>query len=186
MYNCIPNQFVQSVITSPPYFGHRKYSGVDACPNEIGREKTLQEYVNNLISCFELIKPKLKDSGLLWLNLGDTYRNKELLGVPWRVAVALQDNGWILRSDIIWRKPNAMPSSVKDRPTTDHEYIFLFSKTSKYYYDANSIREPHVTFTEKSRIRKRRLRESSKKRRILLKKEGNMLCLRSYIMFMSH
>ncbi len=146
----IPKQFVQSIITSPPYFGHRKYSEIDG---EIGREKTLNNYVNNLVCCFELIKPILKDSGLLWLNLGDTYRNKELLGVPWRVAFALQDNGWILRSDIVWKKTNAMPSSVKDRPTIEHEYIFLFSKTSKYYYDADSIREPHVTFTEKSRMK---------------------------------
>ena len=149
----IPDKIIQSVITSPPYFGHRKYSGEDACKNEIGREKKLDEYISNLVSCFEFIKPKLKDTGLLWLNLGDTYRKKQLLGVPWRVALALQDNGWILRSDIIWKKPNAMPSSVKDRPTTDHEYIFLFSKTAEYYYDADSIREPHVTFTEKSKMK---------------------------------
>lgn len=149
----IPDQFVQSIITSPPYFGQRKYSGEDGCLKEIGRETTLQEYVKNLVDCFKLIKPKLKDSGLLWLNLGDTYRNKELLGVPWRVAFALQDNGWILRSDIIWKKPNAMPSSVKDRPTKDHEYVFLFSKTSEYYYDADSIREPHITFTNQSKMR---------------------------------
>ena len=95
-------------------------------------------------------KPKLKNSGVLW---GDTYRNKELLGVPWRVAFALKDSGWILRSDVIWKKPNAMPSSVKDRPATDHEYIFLFSKSRNYYYDADAIREPHVTFTEKSKMR---------------------------------
>ena len=149
----IPNQMIQSIITSPPYFGHRKYSGEDACQNEIGREKNLEEYISNLVSCFEFIKPKLKDTGLLWLNLGDTYRKKQLLGVPWRVAIALQDNGWILRSDIIWKKPNAMPSSVKDRPTTDHEYIFLFSKTAEYYYDADAIREPHITFTEKSKMK---------------------------------
>ena len=149
----IPNQMVQSIITSPPYFGHRKYSGEDACQNEIGREKNLEEYISNLVLCFEIIKLKLKDTGLLWLNLGDTYRKKQLLGVPWRVAIALQDNGWILRSDIIWKKPNAMPSSVKDRPTTDHEYIFLFSKTAEYYYDADAIREPHITFTEKSKMK---------------------------------
>ncbi|MDJ0660009.1 MAG: site-specific DNA-methyltransferase [Crocosphaera sp.] len=149
----IPNNLVQSIITSPPYFGHRKYSGEDKCDNEIGRERMLKEYINNLVCCFELLKPKLKDSGLLWLNLGDTYRKKELLGVPWRVAFALQDKGWILRSDIIWKKPNAMPSSVKDRPTKDHEYIFLFSKTSEYYYDADSIREPHITFTNQSKMK---------------------------------
>ena len=149
----IPDDFVQSIITSPPYFGHRKYSGDDVCNNEIGTEKSLEEYIDNLVSCFEAIKPKLKNSGLLWLNLGDTYRNKELLGVPWRVAFALKDSGWILRSDVIWKKPNAMPSSVKDRPATDHEYIFLFSKSKNYYYDADAIREPHVTFTEKSKMR---------------------------------
>lgn len=153
IYSLIPNNFVQSIITSPPYFGQRKYSGDNLNQNEIGREKTLNDYVNNLLNCFNLIKPKLKDSGLLWLNIGDTYRNKELLGVPWRVAFALQDSGWILRSDIIWKKPNAMPSSVKDRPTTEHEYIFLFSKTTNYYYNANAIREPHVTFSEKSKMK---------------------------------
>jgi DNA modification methylase len=149
----IPNNCIQSIITSPPYFGHRKYSGDDSDINEIGREKNLNEYVNNLTFCFELMKPKLKDTGVLWINLGDTYRQKELLGVPWRVAFALKDKGWRLRSDIIWKKPNAMPSSVKDRPTTDHEYIFLFSKTSDYYYDADSIREPHVTFSAESKMR---------------------------------
>lgn len=148
----IPDCFAQSIITSPPYFGHRKYSENDSSKNEVGREKTLDEYVNNLVACFEAIKPKLKDSGLLWMNLGDTYRNKTLLGVPWRVAFAFQDSGWILRSDIIWKKPNAMPSSVKDRPTTDHEYIFLFSKTANYFYDADAIREPHVTFSENSKM----------------------------------
>ncbi|MHC4474235.1 MAG: DNA-methyltransferase [Planctomycetota bacterium] len=151
--SAVPDCFVQAIITSPPYFGHREYSGNGGSKNEIGREKTLDEYVNNLVACFEAIRPKLKDSGLLWLNLGDAYRNKTLLGVPWRVAFALQDSGWILRSDIIWKKPNAMPSSVKDRPTTDHEYIFLFSKTVNYFYDADAIREPHVTFSENSKMR---------------------------------
>jgi len=89
----------------------------------------------------------------LWLNLGDTYKNKMLMGMPWRVALALQDNGWILRSDIIWHKPNAMPSSIKDRPTTDHEYIFMFSKNNEYYYDADAIREPHKTFSEDSKMK---------------------------------
>lgn len=149
----MPDSSIQSIITSPPYFGHRKYSGEDASDLEIGREAKLDAYIKNLVACFEAIKPKLRDDGTLWLNLGDTYRKKELLGVPWRVAFALKDHGWILRSDIIWKKPNAMPSSVKSRPTTDHEYIFLFSKTEDYYYDADSIREPHVTFTENSKMR---------------------------------
>lgn len=153
LYKGIPNNFIQTIITSPPYFGHRKYTGEDSCDQEIGREKNLEDYIINVVRCFELIKPKLKSNGLLWLNLGDTYRNKELQGVPWRVAFALKDNGWILRSDIIWKKPNAMPSSVKNRPTTDHEYIFLFSKSNDYYYDADSIREPHITFSEKSKMK---------------------------------
>ncbi len=144
---------IQTIITSPPYFGHRKYSGEDASNLEIGREANLNNYIENLTACLDAVKPKLKDNGTLWLNLGDTYRNKELLGVPWRVAFALKDRGWILRSDIIWKKPNAMPSSVKSRPTTDHEYVFLFSKNGDYYYDADPIREPHVTFTEESKMR---------------------------------
>ena len=76
-----------------------------------------------------------------------------MLGMPWRVALALVDDGWTLRSDVIWHKPNAMPHSAKTRPTTDHEYVFLFSKSKKYYYDADAIREPHVTFSEKSKMR---------------------------------
>ncbi|MDJ1179349.1 site-specific DNA-methyltransferase [Roseofilum sp. BLCC_M91] len=149
----IPNNILQAVITSPPYFGHRKYSDSLDNKHEIGRENSVELYIENLVSCFKLIQPKLREDGLLWLNLGDTYRNKELQGIPWRMAFALKDTGWILRSDIIWKKPNAMPSSVKNRPTTDHEYIFLFAKSSNYYYNADAIREPHVTFTEKSKMK---------------------------------
>ncbi len=149
----IPDNYVQAIITSPPYFGHRRYAGDDTSQNEIGREKSVEQYIENLTSCFDAVKPKLSETGLLWLNLGDTYRHKELLGVPWRVAFALKDRGWILRSDIIWKKPNAMPSSVKTRPTTEHEYIFLFSKSANYYYNADAIREPHVTFSEKSKMK---------------------------------
>ncbi|KRH98109.1 site-specific DNA-methyltransferase [Cylindrospermopsis sp. CR12] len=149
----IPDNYIQAIVTSLPYFGHRNYSGNEASVREIGREGNLLNYVKNVIDCFEALKPKLRNDGLLWLNIGDTYRNKELQGVPWRVAFALKDTGWILRSDIIWKKPNAMPSSVKNRPTTDHEYVFLFSKSADYYYDADSIREPHVTFSENSKMR---------------------------------
>jgi site-specific DNA-methyltransferase (adenine-specific) len=95
----------------------------------------------------------LKNTGSLWLVLGDKYVDHQLLGLPWRVALALQDSGWILRSDVIWHKPNAMPSSVRTRPTTDHEYIFFFSKSRDYFYDADAIREPHVTFTDKSKMK---------------------------------
>ncbi len=85
--------------------------------------------------------------------LGDKYDRARQLGMPWRVALALVDDGWILRSDIIWHKPNAMPSAVKTRPTTDHEYVFLLTKSTEYYYDADAIREPHVTFSPASRMR---------------------------------
>jgi site-specific DNA-methyltransferase (adenine-specific) len=148
----LPDDFFQAIVTSPPYFGHRDYSK-GSNPKEIGRESEPGEYVENLVRIFRDLRPKLKSDGLFWLNLGDTYRDKLLLGIPWRVALALQDDGWILRSDVIWYKPNAMPSSVKDRPTTDHEYLFMFAKTPDYYYDADAIREPHVTFTEKSKMR---------------------------------
>jgi site-specific DNA-methyltransferase (adenine-specific) len=148
----LPHDFFQAIVTSPPYFGHRTYSeGEDV--REIGQEQDPHVYIANLVAVFRQLRNTLKPDGLLWLNLGDTYRGKSLLGIPWRVALSLQDDGWILRSDIIWHKPNAMPSSIKDRPTTDHEYIFLFARDQDYYYDADAIREPHVTFTEKSRMK---------------------------------
>ncbi len=148
----LPLDFFQAIVTSPPYFGHRKYAEHELC-YEIGQEDDPVTYVTTLVTVFRLLRPKLKPDGLLWVNLGDTYRDKSLLGIPWRVALALQDDGWLLRSDIIWYKPNAMPSSIKDRPTIDHEYIFLLARNPNYYYDADSIREPHRTFTEESRMR---------------------------------
>ena len=86
--------------------------------------------------------------------IGDKYLKGELLGMPWRVCLALKEVGWVLRSDCIWHKPNAMPSSVKTRPTVDHEYIFFFSHSKKdYFYDADAVREPHVTFSESSKMK---------------------------------
>lgn len=148
----LPDNFFQAVITSPPYFNLRNYSN-GLHDEEIGKEENFQDYIRNLVLIFRTIRKKLKSDGLLWLNLGDTYKNKMLMGVPWRVALALQDDGWLLRSDIIWHKPNAMPSSIKDRPTTDHEYVFMFSKSSDYYYDCDAIREPHKTFSENSKMK---------------------------------
>ena len=147
-----PDLHFQAIITSPPYFGHRKYSEKSSS-DEVGRESNPEQYIENIKQIFNGLRPKLKDDGLLWLNLGDTYREKTLLGIPWRIALALQSDGWILRSDIIWRKTNAMPSSIKDRPTTDHEYVFMFSKTPEYHYYAAAIREPHVTFSDKSKMK---------------------------------
>jgi DNA modification methylase len=145
----LPNSLVQTVITSPPYYGQRDY-----CTEEqIGIEENPDKYINRLLEIFDEIKRVLKEDGTLWLNLGDKYIDGNLAGLPWKLALALKERGWILRSDIIWYKPNAMPSSVKNRPTTDHEYMFLFAKSSKYYYDADAIREPHVTFSENSKMR---------------------------------
>lgn len=141
---------IQTAITSPPYFKLRKYSNLS---NEIGQESTIDEYIANLISVFKVLKKKLRDDGILFLNLGDTYIKSQLSGIPWRVAFALMSDGWILRSDIIWHKPNAMPSSVKNRPTTDHEYIFMFTKDKQYKYYQDQIREPHITFSEKSKMK---------------------------------
>src|SRR5699024_6590524 len=136
------------------YLGLRKYATeTSEIKREIGRERNVEQYTNDLVDVFEKLKPILKSDGTVWVNLGDSYIDSHLQGVPWRFAIKMQDSGWILRSDIIWHKPNAMPSSVKNRPTTDHEYIFLFSKNKKYYYNADAIREEHVTFTEKSKMK---------------------------------
>ena len=145
----IAAQSVDTIVTSPPYFQQRNYD--DA--RQLGMEKSPEAYVAALVEVFDECARVLRDDGTLWLNLGDKYRSGRLLGMPWRVAFALMDAGWHLRSDIIWHKPNAMPHSVKTRPTPDHEYIFLFSKGNDYFYDVDAVREPHVTFTEKSKMR---------------------------------
>ena len=145
----LASNLADTIVTSPPYFQQRNYKD----PRQLGMEKSPAAYIQALVDVFDECGRVLKDNGTLWLNIGDKYQRGQLLGMPWRVAFALVDAGWHLRSDIIWHKPNAMPHSVKTRPTTDHEYIFLFSKSHDYYYDADAIREPHVTFTEKSRMR---------------------------------
>ena len=146
-------QSIQCVVTSPPYYNLRDY-GVNM---QIGQEATYQEYIDNLVSVFREVRRVLKDDGTVWLNLGDSYagsgqggnldknkklksmtplkqtplaglKKKDLIGIPWRVAFALQQEGWYLRQDIIWYKPNVMPESVKDRCVKSHEYIFLLSK----------------------------------------------------------
>jgi len=150
----IPDESIQVIVTSPPYYKLRNYAQNEAEQElEIGQEPNVETYISDIKDVFHKLKPKLKKNGLLWLNLGDTYINKEQQGIPWRVALALIQDGWILRSDVIWHKPNAMPSSVKNRPTTDHEYMFMFAKSKDYYYDADAIREPHVTFSDKSKMK---------------------------------
>ena len=222
----VPDQSVQCVVTSPPYWGLRDYGtakwegGDENCdhlqpqgkprnerPNktncgigkggnyfeaqelkqyfkeckkcgakridqQLGLEETPEKYVENMVEVFSEVKRVLKDDGTVWLNLGDSYfgssgqggktekqltnqgsyhshqrkskflKSKDLVGIPWRVAFALQSDGWYLRQDIIWHKPNPMPESVRDRCTKSHEYIFLLSKSAKYFYDNDAIREP--------------------------------------------
>lgn len=130
---------VQCVVTSPPYWDLRDY-GSDG---QLGLEATPEGYIDNLVDVFREVKRVLSNDGTLWLNLGDGYLQKKLVGMPWRVALALQADGWWLRNDIIWSKPNPMPEPVKDRLTKSHEYIFLLTKSKTYYYDHESIKEPY-------------------------------------------
>ena len=111
--------------------------------NQLGLEETPEEFIENLVKVFREVKRVLRDDGTVWLNLGDSYLpNKQLGCIPFKVAISLQDDGWYLRQDIIWHKPNPMPESVRDRCTKSHEYIFLLSKSKKYYYDNEAIKEP--------------------------------------------
>ena len=185
----LPDGSVHTCVTSPPYWGLRDYGHDD----QIGAEKTPEEFVENMVDVFREVRRVLRDDGTVWLNLGDSYasngcyinawlekehnkdkrhlhtnnheryedrkafrggsyniKGKDLIGIPWRVAFALQADGWYLRQDIIWHKPNPMPESVIDRCTKAHEYIFLLSKSQKYYYDHLAIREDGPTYVRKA------------------------------------
>ncbi len=145
----IPKNTVQSIITSPPYWGLRNYH-VDG---QLGQERTPEEYVDNLVRVFREAEKVLRDDGTLWLVLGDCYartkgvaiKPKDMVGIPWMVAFALRADGWWLRQEVAWEKPNAMRESVKDRPTTVHEHVFLLSKNARYYYDKEAIMESAVS-----------------------------------------
>lgn len=129
----------QTCVTSPPYFGLRDYGHA----GQIGLEETPEQYIATIVEVFRCVRDVLADDGTLWLNLGDSYgKGKQLLGIPWRIAFALQSDGWVLRQDIIWSKPNPMPESVTDRCTKAHEYIFLLSKSDRYFYDHEAVKEP--------------------------------------------
>jgi DNA modification methylase len=144
----LPAASVQACVTSPPYWGLRDYGTV----GQLGLESTPDAYVAALVAVFREVRRVLKDDGTLWLNLGDSYgvgkqgRDDEgpadIARRAWMVAFALRADGWYLRSDIIWSKPNPMPESVTDRPTKAHEYLFLLAKSQRYYYDAAAIEEP--------------------------------------------
>lgn len=163
----LPAESVHCCVTSPPYWGLRDYGTAE----QLGLEATPAEYVARLVAVFREVRRVLRPDGTFWLNLGDSYAGagrdggtaskehgrraermlgggvrKQLVGIPWRVAFALQDDGWVLRQDIVWHKPNPMPSSVRDRCTTAHEYVFLLTKNPAYWYDAEAIKEPAVPY----------------------------------------
>jgi DNA modification methylase len=164
----MPDGVFQTCVTSPPYWSLRNYR----IPGQIGLELSLDKYLNSLVEIFDQVRRVLRDDGTLWLNIGDSYTSggrtwrapdkknpiramdvrpptpeglkpKDLIGVPWKMAFALQAAGWYLRADIIWDKPNCQPESVKDRPTRCHEYLFLFSKNEQYLYNRNSCLGPN-------------------------------------------
>ena len=148
----MPDDSVDCVVTSPPYFGLRDYGHED----QYGTEETPHEYIENMVDLYREVRRVLTDDGTFWLNVGDSYgQRKNLLGIPWRVALALQDDGWTLRNDIIWSKTNAMPESVTDRLANRHEHLFLFAKSPRYWFDLDPIRKPHaeVSITRASRAR---------------------------------
>ncbi len=134
----LPDEAAQCCVTSPPYWGLRDY-GLGG--QGIGLEATVEEWIAHLVEVFREMRRVLRPDGTLWLNLGDAHASKQLLMLPARLALALQADGWYLRSDIIWAKPNPMPESVTDRPTSGHEHIFLLSRRARYFYDAAAIRE---------------------------------------------
>ena len=160
----------QTCVTSPPYFGLRDYGH----PGQIGLKQTLEQYVAAMVEVFRCVRDVLADDGTLWLNLGDTYgTGKQLLGVPWRAALALQSNGWVLRQDIIWHKPNPMPESVRDRCTKAHEYLFLLSKSERYYFDSEAIAQP-LAETSKARLAQPNLANQRGSDRVPGKTNGTM------------
>lgn len=170
----LPDNSIDCCVTSPPYYNLREY-GVDG---QIGLEETPLQYLDRIVDVFSEVHRVLKSKGTLWLNIGDTYngtklgntnskwayinsdswqkkkykgcKHKDLLGIPWMVAFALRDKvGFYLRNDIIWAKDNCMPESVTDRCTKSHEYIFLFAKSEKYYFDYEAIQEDSVCKDDK-------------------------------------
>ena len=170
----IKSSVVQALITSPPYWGLRDYDNEE----QLGQEDTPEEFVSKLTNIFSQAKRVIKDDGVAWVNIGDTYfgakggawygensiannetgyqyrlkkkappkhkylKVKDLAGIPWMFARAMQEVGWYLMQDIIWHKPVPMPESVNDRMQKSHEHIFLFSKKPKYYFDVEAISVP--------------------------------------------
>lgn len=186
----LPDKSINTCVTSPPYYGLRDY-GIS---EQIGLEETPEEYIDRLVDVFREVRRVLRDDGILWVNIGDSYvskppshrnkpnmqdrsygdykselgyergknrykellhnyKSKDLIGIPWMLAFALREDRWYLRQDIIWAKNNPMPESVKDRCTRSHEYIFMLTKSKKYYFDHEAMQEPTTTFDENVRDR---------------------------------
>jgi len=164
----VPDGTVRTVVTSPPYWSLRDY----AADGQIGVAEPLPLFLKSLVAIFDEVWRVLADDGTVWVNIGDAYtsgnrgwrapdrknparamalrpanpegtKDKDLIGVPWRFALAMQEAGWWVRSDVIWRKPNCQPESVRDRPTRSHEHVFLFSKAERYHYDVHAVRGPN-------------------------------------------
>ena len=169
----LPDESVRTVVTSPPYYRQRDY----ACAGQWGQEESPEAYIGHLVELFRELHRVLRVDGTVWMVIGDSYastrrggqagrrqygqeygpapglhegiKRKDLLGIPWSVALALRQRGWYLRQDIVWFKSNPMPESVKDRCTRSHEYIFMFSKNEVYYYDHLAIATPLSRSTRK-------------------------------------
>lgn len=162
-----PDENFAAAITSPPYWGLRSYGP----SSTIGSEKLLSDYIDSIIGVMREVRRVLRKDGVLWLVIGDTFtaghrkyraedkrvsargmnirpptpaglRPKELIGVPWRLAFALQADGWLLRTDVIWAKPNPFPESVRDRPHRSHEFIFMMTKSSNYFFNPSFFSHP--------------------------------------------
>ena len=146
-----PGDSIHCCVTSPPYYALRDYGA----EGQIGREATPDEYIGRLVEVFSEVRRVLRPDGTFWLNIADTYckhpkqgaKAKDMLGIPWRLALALQREGWYLRSNIIWEKGNAMPESVTDRCSRSYEHIFQLSKSKRYYFDRAAIAEPVAAST---------------------------------------
>lgn len=157
----LPDASIDTCLTSPPYWSVRDYESAD----QIGMEDSVEEYVQRLVEVFREVRRSLKPNGTAWLNIGDTYingakagdpkwkRNKQLGLIPFRVAIALENDGWWVRNSLVWHKPNAMPSSARDRLTNAWEPVFLLTKSEQYYFDLDAVRVPHKTTDQIERKR---------------------------------
>lgn len=178
--NCIetmakmPDNFIQCIITSPPYYNLRDYN----VKGQIGVEKTYKEYLDNLINIFNECKRVLKNDGICFVNIGDTYLNYSLIGIPDRFKIMMIDNGWICRNDIIWHKPNAIPQSVKNRFSNDYERLFMFVKSKEYKFNTQyEERKTKVGKKNSSKKNTKYIDELQEKqvRQGMNKKRGNKL-----------